>query len=40
MKVPWAEPIFNEIRLVSFMGCHFVPELKGRKKFGCSMGFY
>jgi hypothetical protein len=40
MKMPWVEPIFNEVRLVLVVGCHFVPKLKGREKFGCSVGFY
>jgi hypothetical protein len=40
MKMPWAKPVFNEVRLVSAMGCHFVPELKRKKKIGCLVGFY
>jgi len=32
MKMPWVEPIFNEVRLVSAMNVVFVPKFKGRKK--------
>jgi hypothetical protein len=33
LKMPWAKPNFNQVRLITFVKCHFFPKLKRKTRF-------
>ncbi len=41
IKMPWLEPIFNEVGVVSIMKCCVCTKIKKEvENFGCKVGFY